>query len=665
MSAYDGVSQMDVSLIIPACNEEHRLPATLIEYGQAFAARWGDAFEIVVVANGCTDNTVRVAEAAASAMPQIRVINIPGKIGKGNAVMAGFRVAYGQRIAFADADGATSAASLIALIDALQHHDVVIGSRRLPESEVLVKQPAARRMYSALFGMVVRTLFHLSYRDTQCGAKAFRREAALSLAQVVSESRWVFDVDLLLCARALKLDVVERPVVWSDQKGSQLRAVSTMREVVASLSRLRHTHMAQAADNLYPKATHLRTAQRPLRILALNWRCLEHPQAGGAEINLFEQARRWARDGHTVTVLTSDPGPDATHSDEETAGGVEVIHMGARFSVYLHVAWFLLWHGRSYDRILDVSNGIPFFAPLFTSTPVTMLVHHVHTDQWLVEFPFMIGIVGKFLENHIVPFVYRFRPIIAVSPTTRDALIEIGVARSQIRVIYNGVEQPKAGALVGDGSGRQVVYIGRLKRYKRLDRLVMAIGQLRADFPDIHLHIAGEGDARNEIAQLVESLNLQEHVTLHGFITQEEKESLLQTATVFATPSMQEGWGISVIEANAYGCPAVAYDVPGLSVAIRHEQTGLLANDDVSFVSALATMLRDEERRKRYSTAARLWSQHFDWDTSADIAAEMLYAAARRKGGADEDAAEFPLRGRPADSLVVTQVEASTKSLAS
>ncbi|GAB4200444.1 MAG: hypothetical protein OHK0022_21510 [Roseiflexaceae bacterium] len=239
---------MHISLIIPAYNESQRLAATVHHYAQALDARChASQFEILVVANGCTDNTVAIAEQLALSLPPLRVVEITAAVGKGGAVVAGLRQARGQVVMFADADGATQADSLLALVPDLDRHDLVIGSRRLPESIVLRSQPLKRRLAGGLFATTVRACFGLPYRDTQCGAKVFRQRAARLLAEHIQERRWMFDVDLLLCARQLGLNVAERPVIWEDQPGSKLRVGSTSKEVLAALYRLHRRHGSGAA----------------------------------------------------------------------------------------------------------------------------------------------------------------------------------------------------------------------------------------------------------------------------------------------------------------------------------------------------------------------------------------------------------------------------------
>ncbi|GAB4200449.1 MAG: glycosyltransferase family 4 protein [Roseiflexaceae bacterium] len=364
-----------------------------------------------------------------------------------------------------------------------------------------------------------------------------------------------------------------------------------------------------------------------LRILALNWRCLRHPQAGGSETNLFEQASRWARDGHEVTLLCAGAGPHA--GVREQVDGIDVRRMGGRFSLYVFVALFLLRYASEFDVVLDVANGIPFFAPLWTRRRGVLLMHHVHDRQWFTEMGWLLGWVGWALERWVVPLVYRHWQVIAVSPSTREALIGLGFRANQIQIVYNGLSAPLLPALDAYEPCPRIVYVGRVRRYKRVELLIQAVAELRWRIPNIRLDIAGDGDARPELEQLVADLGLEEHVTIHGYVSAQQKADLLAAATVFATASTNEGWGIAVIEANAYGCPAVAFDVPGLRSAIRQGVTGLLASDGIAFEHALETLLRDRTLRDHLGTAALSWARQFDWEHSATLTLAMLQGAAR------------------------------------
>lgn len=607
---------MKISVIIPAHNEAHRLGATLERYIQTLSEQYQDAFEIIIVANGCSDRTVDVANAHAQSYPQIRVMSIRAALGKGGAILAGIRKARGTRIVFTDADGATSPESLIRLANALDRSDIVIGSRRLSGSRILQQQPLRRRILGRLFALVVGMLFALPYRDTQCGAKALRRSAARRLADAIQEPEWTFDVELLLWARRFGYRVSEQAVEWTDRDGSTLKTLSTVRTVLPALWRMARRH--------YGAAPRDRDSRETLSILALNWRCIHHPQAGGSEINLFEQARRWVLQGHNVTVFTARPDAPLSLAPEAYIDGIRVIRRGNRVTVYLHALAFLLLNAHRFDRILDVANGIPFFSTLVGHRRSTLLVHHVHAAQWFEEFPAPVAAIGWFIERRLMPLLYHRHRVITVSPTTRDALITIGFAPSQIDIVYNGVTQASVAPAQPPVPAYRILYVGRVKRYKRLHKLVEAVAALKPEFPAIRLDIVGDGDALPGLLALAQRLGVSDHVVVHGFVAEAQKQRLLAEATVFANPSMNEGWGLSVIEANAHGCPAVAYNVPGLSAAIQHCRTGYLADTDEAFIAYLAALLRDPVLRARFSREARRWTAQFNWDTAAASTLEIL-----------------------------------------
>lgn len=367
-----------------------------------------------------------------------------------------------------------------------------------------------------------------------------------------------------------------------------------------------------------------------MKILALNWRCLRHPQAGGGEVNLFEQAVHWVRAGHEVTVLCADPGRERAPEKTEWLDGIRVLRMGGKFSVYAQAAWYLLTKGPEYDCILDVSNGVPFFSPLFTRVPSALFVHHVHGRQWFTEFPAPVAAFGNVLERLVVPALYRRREVITVSSTTRDDLVRLGFDAARLSVVPNGVSLAVPDRVPEPLAGPRVLYLGRLKRYKRVDHIVRAVADLLPAYPDLKLDIAGDGDARGELEALVASLGLQAQVTFYGFVDDATKVQLLRSATVFANASVHEGWGISVVEANACGCPAVAYNVPGLSAAIQHGKTGLLAETGAEFTRALDTFLGNPERRAQAAAAAERWAAGFKWEESAKASLAVLGQVAER-----------------------------------
>jgi len=234
-----------LSLVIPAFNEESRVPATLAAVdayfrGQAYAT------EILVVDDGSTDGTVRAAlEQVRSMLVPVRVLSYTSNRGKGHAVRYGVERARGDYIFFSDADLSTPIEELEKLLPALERGaEVAIASRALPGSVLEMRQPWHREMLGRCFNLMVRLLAVSGIRDTQCGFKGFTRESAKLLFSRQRFDGFAFDVELLFLARRLELPVVEVPVRWRDSRETKVHAGRDGLRMLASLLRLRLNELA-------------------------------------------------------------------------------------------------------------------------------------------------------------------------------------------------------------------------------------------------------------------------------------------------------------------------------------------------------------------------------------------------------------------------------------
>ena len=230
---------MKLSIIIPAHNEEHRLPPVLKAYADFFSEKMGDDMEIIVVANNCSDATTEVAEEVAKSCPQIKVVTNPNNIGKGGAVMFGAEVASGDYMGFVDADGATSPEAFDDLYEKRGLADAVIASRWINGAVVEPKQPLKRRISSRCFNFLVTTFFGFKIRDTQCGAKILKGDVMKKVLPILGETRWAFDVDLLFQVHRLGGSIQEIPTVWRNVEGSKIRYFQSSMEMVVAIVRLR------------------------------------------------------------------------------------------------------------------------------------------------------------------------------------------------------------------------------------------------------------------------------------------------------------------------------------------------------------------------------------------------------------------------------------------
>ncbi len=230
---------MKYSIVIPAYNEEKRIGRMLDAYAAYFLTKYAEDVEIIIVVNGSVDATADIARTYAARHIQIKVIEEKRAIGKGGAVMLGFRAAAGALVGFVDADGSTPPPAFDELFTHIGHDGAIIASRWLPASDVQPRQPWKRRVASRIFNYMVRHLFGMRISDTQCGAKVFQREVLTAIIPHLGITRWAFDVDMLFQVHRLGYSIREIPTVWHDEAGSRLRVGRASTEMFLAIMRLR------------------------------------------------------------------------------------------------------------------------------------------------------------------------------------------------------------------------------------------------------------------------------------------------------------------------------------------------------------------------------------------------------------------------------------------
>ena len=211
----------DLSVIIPAYNEELRLPATL-ERIAAYLANCGREAEVLVVDDGSKDGTAAVAESFRGKIATLRVVSNGDNRGKGYSVRHGMQEARGRIALFTDADLSAPIEEAGKLIDALETNDVAIGSRAVDRSLISVHESPFREFAGIVFNTIVRSILWLPFVDTQCGFKAFRRERCSIIFEQQKIERFGFDPELLYLARHHGLRAVEIPVRWGHSPATKV-----------------------------------------------------------------------------------------------------------------------------------------------------------------------------------------------------------------------------------------------------------------------------------------------------------------------------------------------------------------------------------------------------------------------------------------------------------
>lgn len=379
------------------------------------------------------------------------------------------------------------------------------------------------------------------------------------------------------------------------------------------------------------------------RILLLNERDPEHPRAGGAEIHVERIFSRLAARGHEIVQYSSGfPGGAA----RSVRAGIAIERRGPLPLYYASVPGRVRRAGKldAFDLVVECLNKIPFYAPLYSRIPVLALTHHlfgrVAFDQ--VSWPIATAVVAA--ERGLAR-VYRDCLFLAISDSTSVDLQARGIAAERIFVSPPGIDRPSLQVDPRATRPPRAAYVGRLERYKRIDLLLRAAVQLIELLPDLKILVIGKGPEREALEALAVSLGIADRTCFTGFVSDTKRDALLAETRVCAFPSEKEGWGLTVIEANALGTPVVARDAPGLRDSIRHEKTGLLVaprsghidDETDAFARALARLLTESDETLAMREACLDWSAEFDWDRAADdmeqaIEGSLTGTLVRREG---------------------------------
>jgi glycosyltransferase involved in cell wall biosynthesis len=247
------VTDPSLLLLIPAYNEENRIEPVLREYGRYFQQEYHGKFQLVVVLNGCKDNTLGIVQKVAKDYPFISFLDFPEAIGKGGALIEGLKLApLADLIGYVDADGATPPHAFHDLVRKSGEADCVIGSRWLPESILHVEQTDRRRFASRMFHFIVEFFFRMHIKDTQCGAKVIRRQAMEKIHSALRIADMAFDINLLYSLKREDFRILEVPTEWTDKIGSKVTLFRTSLTMFLSVVRIRLIYLPRLYKLLRP-----------------------------------------------------------------------------------------------------------------------------------------------------------------------------------------------------------------------------------------------------------------------------------------------------------------------------------------------------------------------------------------------------------------------------
>jgi glycosyltransferase involved in cell wall biosynthesis len=368
---------------------------------------------------------------------------------------------------------------------------------------------------------------------------------------------------------------------------------------------------------------------RRLHLVALNWRDIKNPDAGGAEIHLHEIMKRMVARGHRVTQFATafDIG-----KKQEEIDGVRVIRHGdwwnANFVLPRAMQKYLRDHDA--DLVVEDINKIPFLAPRYTRLPVLPVIPHLFGATVFRETnPAFASYVLAW--EKLIPGVYKDCRFAVISPSTRDDLVARGIDASRIDVVLCGLDHSVFRRIPGIAREPRptLVHFGRMRKYKAIDVVIRALSLVRGDVREARLVIIGDGPDRARLDDVVRREHLHEAVHFAGRMSLPHMVQQLNKSHVFLNASPKEGWGLTVVEANACGVPVVGSDVPGLRDSIQDGVTGFLVpyGDVEAFAEKTAALLKDKILHERMSAAGIAWAQTLTWDRCADEMEPVFFRA--------------------------------------
>jgi glycosyltransferase involved in cell wall biosynthesis len=349
-----------------------------------------------------------------------------------------------------------------------------------------------------------------------------------------------------------------------------------------------------------------------------------NPAAVGGDLYLWELAKGLSKNGNHVSLLCgSFPGSKA----RENISGVKIIRLPGSWNLPFKILkkYFEELKG-NFDVVIEEAIGgqrFPFFCSLYIKEPLVAVWHQKHSKIFREQYSFVLGNMFSFLEFFQAK-IYRKRPILTPSKGAKNQIVSLGFNANNINVVYDGVAKEFLDAKLDKNRENLIVYLGKLRRYKRPDHAILGFaGLLKVFKKPCRLVIAGKTSEIDkcyvdELRQLAQKLGVSNLVNFEINISEEEKLNLLKKARILVQPSPVEGFSIVVIEANACGTPVVASDGVPPDVVINGRNGVVYPYGDITAQSmAIFDLLSDAGRWQRMSEKGVLWAQNFTWEKSA------------------------------------------------
>lgn len=339
-----------------------------------------------------------------------------------------------------------------------------------------------------------------------------------------------------------------------------------------------------------------------------------------------EMAKRWVKSGHQVTHFSANfPGA----KKKEKIAGVTYLREGTWYNVHVKAFFKILFRKLpDFDVIIDEVHGIPFFADFYLKkTPVVAFACEVAKDVWDQMYPFPFNVIGKFFEK-IYLLLYRNATFFTISQSTKKDLVENGIKKENVTVVPMGFTYTIPKKLPQKSKVPTLIFLGRLAKSKGVPNAIRAFNLFKKEFKTARMYIVGKGETVYEkhLRNLVKKLQIADSVEFCGFVSEKKKFELLAKSHFILVPSVREGWGLIVPEANIVKTPAIVYNVPGLKDVTKNGINGFVAekNTPQSLAKLAINTYKNKKKYKKLAISSQKYAKSMSWDETAKKALNVI-----------------------------------------
>lgn len=369
--------------------------------------------------------------------------------------------------------------------------------------------------------------------------------------------------------------------------------------------------------------------KRKPNILIINWQDWTNPLSGGAEVHLHEIFRRLTQVFNISLLCTHFKNAPK----KEEIDGIKIYRVGSRniFNFYVPEAYRNIKKTERFDLVIEDLNKIPFFGGKFIREKRIALIHHLFGKTIFTETNPLSASYVYFSEK-LIPKHYKKIPIIAVSKSSKNELVDMGTREDNVKIVYNGVDIKSYKSSAELTKVPTIICLGRMKKYKKIDILLDSIPKVLKEIPDLKVILVGEGDDLPRLKEISSNHKIENVIKFTSFVPSPKKIELLSSSWVSVNTSPKEGWGLTSIEAQACGTPSIVPDSPGLRETIKDGVSGYIYpfGDTKRLSEILIKVLNDKKLVMEMGKQARKWAAKFSWDESARKMKEIIDIQLRR-----------------------------------